>query len=382
MRWVMRHGGLVMLLCSFPTVRTDAGLADLQVHDCEITVHVQPWHEYPWLTVMMLCQELEPPIEYTVYAAPQIHMHIANNERIWLEAVARAFHGSSALQTLLRSSNAVATLCGMRAPNGKPIWQCEPGKAFVDPQTLLIVSSAAQVRQSASQRGVQPKKLPLRKYLQFLGNFWNLSRPILACKFCEIPGGRRVLEGAELPQSFQQAGISKVIPAALIMWTPICLHHLSTHSKARLPKHKQATKEQQRKATKYLHEQIVGLENIVSKIRLANNTHFVVISYATLLSWQPHRLVKYLPLTFLPQLSDLVPTYAAPERRSKTHQNIVAFGRRHPPSNSCGFEVSRGKHYCNFNGTLLSQEYKLLSTPWKKCMHAATNLLYNMSIGI
>lgn len=97
----------------------------------------------------------------------------------------------------------------MRGPKGKHIWQCEPAWSIVDPDTLAIIgglshdpsvasssnySSSSSSSSDASTTATTSKRTTAdwlarasqQIKLRFYSQFWNLSKPVLFCKFCSL----------------------------------------------------------------------------------------------------------------------------------------------------------------------------------------------------
>jgi hypothetical protein len=73
--------------------------------------------------------------------------------------------------------------------------------------------------------------------LAFYGQFWNVSQPLFFCKMCSLPTplkGKKNPAGVtilrNLPKVYETVGITQLQQVRVIMWRPLCLHRLSSHS--------------------------------------------------------------------------------------------------------------------------------------------------------
>jgi hypothetical protein len=71
--------------------------------------------------------------------------------------------------------------------------------------------------------------------LAFYGQFWSVSQPVFFCKMCSLPmplkgnaAGATILRN--LPKAYETVGITQLQQGRVIMWRPLCLHRLSSHS--------------------------------------------------------------------------------------------------------------------------------------------------------
>ena len=108
---------------------------------------------------------------------------------------------------------------------GKPVWQCESEKAWVNPDTLTIECSGHEetLDDCHSRNIIQSNHLPMRQRLEFFGNHWGLSNPVFYCKCltkdCCIDPHITSIDPSLLPQSYQGVGIRNVYKADLLMWS-------------------------------------------------------------------------------------------------------------------------------------------------------------------
>ena len=269
-------------------------------------------------------------------------------DRIILTLDVEAFHGSSAMEVLLISSPQVASLCRMSF-EGKMVWQCEPQKVLVDPESLEIVG--------VGKRKANFKHLePLRR-LEFMGKHWNLRNPILFCKFCglDIPsiskpswlsGGPQSLTTLPtLPKNWQAANISSLTLRIIIMWRPLCMHRLSSHSKA-------VDGNSYNQTRSYLLKEIGLLENTLAR-REQYSREYPDVKYLVVgldeLTWKLDVLRQRL-LAFVPGLERFTKRPVHRGFKSKD-----GFGEENPPWSCCGFDVEQRE--CCFH----ESEYRTLT---------------------
>ena len=406
----------------------------------------------------------EPPV---VWPAGQ-QVVAAAGERVALEVLGMPYHGTTALQELIKTARSATTLCGMRLPSaeGRPgmgtyVWQCEATKVLVEAQTLNIVGrlghkstapallnawqllhggtavpkvktsrsplhvatphafpglpcSAAWSRGTAKLQKAKAKAeaqahrqslsrgpattavdecivtgtagareffrgstiLPMTRRLEFFGRHWDLRRPVLACKWCALPTA--TVERLALPGSFAAAGITRLLPAAVIVWRPVCLRALSSHAFMAAPAPGALNNATDRLLlTRELLKDIEGLEHHAAAVdashrRAAGARPAIAVSMATML-WEPAVAAAQLQ-AFLPQLR--VDASGVPEReegastggslgsnssRTKSFGSRT-FGLEHPAA-AVGYDLRARR--CTWQGPeygLLSLEHRLRLT--------------------
>ena len=139
-----------------------------------------------------------------------------------LQLLVPAFHGSTALEGVLMSSDRVATICSARTHNCEGSWLLEDGE------------------------------WPVAAVLDRFSEFWDLSLPVLMVKSAaasessyenlqytqgSIPDGDvlpiplDVSHAAPMPPRMVARGIGRLRPAYLMMWRPWCLAPLSSHAR-------------------------------------------------------------------------------------------------------------------------------------------------------
>ena len=301
------------------------------------------------------------------------------NTRFMLTLDALPFHGSSAMQMLLRSSQNVATLCSMRAPGDLGIWECEPGKALVntcdptfpilrkmtcDPTHPILAKCGYIAKWSAwkkEQLAVMPNcsmagnnlslkdekrwkvntKLARReRQLRFYSKFWDLSKPILFCKFCSrrrashpkvlgVSNGILASSAVNvdaLPASMVAAGITNVLPARIVMWRPICLANLSRSGGSRS-----------------LIKEVESVETTVQNIQRYRDegvVRYVVVGQDEL-AWNVSLVAARIQLAF-PAIGKMDPSLIMPYvngiGKLQKH-SLEAFGKGHDPLRTCGFDI-------------------------------------------
>ena len=141
-----------------------------------------------------------------------------------LQLLVPAFHGSTALEGVLMSSDRVATICSARTHNCEGSWLLEDGE------------------------------WPVAAVLDRFSEFWDLSLPVLMVKSAaasessyeslqytqgSIPDGDvlpiplDVSHAAPMPPRMVARGIGRLRPAYLMMWRPWCLAPLSSHARGK-----------------------------------------------------------------------------------------------------------------------------------------------------
>jgi hypothetical protein len=213
---------------------------------------------------------------------------------------------------------------------------------------------------------------PETRKLEFYGRYWDLRQPILTCKYCRLPladiAAENEMGGNEtgghgksrisLPAAYVAAGITKLLPANVILWRPVCMHRLSAHSPianvSSAADFAQSPGLRDR-AAKYLKSEIKLLEHSRQLVafNVAAGVATSVVSLATM-TWEPKKAVMQLA-AFLPKLGvgaqlrgpGTAPLFT-PEKDDKFKAD---FGSRHPPE-SAGFRLDRAA--CLFDGAEFS----------------------------
>ena len=307
-----------------------------------------------------------------VIAGESSGVEIKDGERILLTVHVRAFQGSSALEALLLTSPQLTTLCDM-AFEGKPIWQCEPGKAYVDVDTLQILGDGKMDKEGRRPNRTQAGNLlPIEKRLQFYSQYWNLERPVLFCKFCALSLGvtcrscnqkshseiKHAL--SHPPVSYRSYGISTLKPMEIVLWRPLCLCHLSRHDGPA----------QAKKVGwgAYLATQIDELADHVCRIQenRANGVPQLVIGLHELV-WRPAAASRRI-LAFVPHLSAL--NFTGDHHGLKSKLN---FGDSHPPDKCCSFDLRTSS--CSFT----TAEFSSLSSEQLHRAREVSEFLLNES---
>jgi len=171
--------------------------------------------------------DLNLPIEYAGCTSTE-----DSSSRMVLTAIVQAYHGSTALEEVLMSSNKIATLCSCNS------WQCEAGKV-------------------EGLKDDDAWSWNYNDYLQALGQCWDLDKPVLFEKFmvphecntlsaevfsqvgenCQVQAlveFDKQLGQAKIPDNWP--GVSALNHAYLILWRPICMTKLSSHAQADIQK--------------------------------------------------------------------------------------------------------------------------------------------------
>lgn len=219
------------------------------------------------------------------------------------------FHGSTALEGVLMSSDKISTLCyGNRN-------QCE-GK-------WLMMDHGYRGDSSAWDWSIA---------LDVFSETWNISRPILMDKtpnyIQNIRHTHESIKAAKLPEKFKAEGISTLKLQYILLWRPVCL--------ARLSKHFNQAEDEERELRMF--EQSVQAHKY-----LVQNASVIVVSIADLM-WRPTstalRLQTYLPNVetldpeFVPQLG----TDVFESNRWKADGSVAEFGRSVDPG-TIGYSV-------------------------------------------
>ena len=195
-----------------------------------------------------------PPIRPACRAAPD-----ASAERLWLTVAGLAFHGTTALEMLLMSSRALATICSANT------WQCEPGKLvihdhksrygppwkvakFLGVALVACASCPKNVCVPAGADGEHVARL-VRDELERYAPYWDLRRPVLMTKWAPLnrllehvcpPGEEGAVGGREhlgrlqalVPSpALARAGVRRVRWATVLVHRPWCLWPLSHNAR-------------------------------------------------------------------------------------------------------------------------------------------------------
>lgn len=259
---------------------------------------------------------------------------LEQDERLFLMTIVDAFHGSTALQQTLMGSDSLSTLCSTR------VFQCEGRKLLPD--------------QGADMFDI----------LTLYGNYWNLSKPVF---FDKSPGltksiprlydtqlENHVRPDGELPPVFQKLHIRILRLAFVVMWRPLCIAQLSSHT-PETPDFKWASAEARQ------------LEVLLKDVRWLQEQamRFMVLSFGQLV-WNPDTTQRRLQ-SFLPCLSglntDFVPQMNVdifPENRWKAKGSVRQFGQSMNPK-LLGYDVAANKCHGEWSfKRLLSNDPELL----------------------
>jgi len=254
---------------------------------------------------------------------------VSSGSRALVSAVVQAFHGSTALEEVIMSSDKVATLCQCKS------WQCE----------------------AAWVHGLENKdswSWNYNKYLETLGKCWDLDKNVFFEKFmvphnCGEPHPSGTTQGGEecqsaalekfdqsiaavaMPQVMQQAGIHSLNRAYLLLWRPLCLTQLSSHAKKTM-QHSESSR------THMMEGEIHFLQEVKNTYDyLDGKAPQLVISLASLI-WEPERNQQRLQ-TWLPCMGTLDMGYVPQknidifsENRFKADGSVKAYGQAVNPS--------------------------------------------------
>ena len=266
------------------------------------------------------------------------------SSKIILKIHAKPFTGSSALQAFLHRGLGVSTLCdGMRIWNtNEMIWQCEPNKAAIKPDTLQIVGHYWEMQPNATE--VLFRDLNITRKIQFLAMQWDMKKPILVCKFCDLCNhstSSDICDNLHDIQTEMETSKDKVIP--IFIWRPLCMWPLSHNTKK---------KERDDSNGTFFISQIHKHEEFIHDIfKLGENKMpFLVINTADLI-WNEKMLITKLNSIF-PQMK----LTAIPAVIEKT-KVIPKFGEMHPPDVCCNYSLST--HECKRWPDNLSSMWKM-----------------------
>mmetsp|Transcript_58149 Transcript_58149/g.133526 ORF Transcript_58149/g.133526 Transcript_58149/m.133526 type:complete len:304 (-) Transcript_58149:262-1173(-) len=242
-----------------------------------------------------------------------------------------AYHGSTALQSVLMSARGVTTLCKAG------VWQCEADNVLCSNEPTRSLGYTCHSR---GQVTVPNGTL----VLEILSRYWNLSLPVLLAKmlpnaFIESASPPQAHDGASLlkltavplPRSMTMAGIRRISFRVVQMWWPLCLLQLSK----KLWRHYAKTNTTVMDFERQIHEEQAHEHR---KLRAAG-VPVLLISYADLL-WQPDRtlarLRAFLPCRAGERISvDAEPIMGLdifPNNSWKVRGAIRSFGAQHPAS--------------------------------------------------
>lgn len=264
---------------------------------------------------------------------------VPQNQRILLTSNAQAMHGTTALLTLLMSSDRLSTLCAGRS------WQCEGYP--------LARDKGACTEAELNGKWDCKKHLTSEATLNMLSAYWNLKRPVLYDK--EFPGAddySALLSAESVPSMMKDNGITRLSRAHLFMWTPLCVRGLTSHSQFA------PWGEKIWGASRAHFEEVRTLEILQDQHAklVSEGVPVLVINYADLL-WKTdvtvQRFLKFMPC--LGQLdADFIPKMHVdmfPENEFKVEEGIRDYGQHHPAT-ICGYDVDT--YECS-NQTLYDQ---------------------------
>jgi len=249
------------------------------------------------------------------------------SSRLLISAVVQGYHGSTALEEVLMSSDKVATLCSCGS------WQCEAN----------CVEGLARPLDAWSYN--------YNEILSILGKCWDLERPVLFQKFimpdyCTSNVSKEVydrvgnhcqsqalmqfetqMSHAPIPGSWP--GVQFLNRVYLFLWRPLCLTTLSTHAKSEIERGQKVN---------HMEMEVHLLAETVETHKLLNgNRPVLVISLASLIwetartknriqAWMP--CVGELSMNYVPELNKDI----FPDNRFKADGSVEAFGRAIDPA--------------------------------------------------
>ena len=257
-------------------------------------------------------------------ATPACSASLPKDERTLLFELSPAFHGSTAMQSIMMSSSRVATLCRAQTH------ECEAQWLHDEPEEAAWQRPSAKLAEMAA--------------------FWQLDRPVLLIKDAGFQIGHvewwlrlaqslrnfEALSQVALPSSMQHAGVRRLSTAYMLVWRPWCLWRLSQSSSDNKAKYA-ADQSWPQHELMLLEQQVVVHERLV-----ADGRAVLAISYADLL-WEPE-LTKRRIESFLPCAGsidfDFVATLGEQVFKGndwKIFKSVRSFGETHAPSD-CGYD--------------------------------------------
>jgi len=198
--------------------------------------------------------------------------------------------------------------------------------------------------------------------VELYGHYYDMTRPILFCKRCWFDSDDNkqkwfgfhdnkssvvAYDGSRepLPASFLSRGVTRLAFAKVILWRPLCMHRLSSHSFVN--NEEPRSSKGKRMAREFLLREVKALEDTVaftSQSMASGNA--LVVSMATL-TWRIEEVSLRL-LKLFPALGSLDPSRIGAENRASPHQakSKPGFGKINPPGPTCGFDMDT--HTCAF----------------------------------
>ena len=245
---------------------------------------------------------------------------VDDDERLGLYLVVRCFAGSSALEGMLMSSPDVTTTC-----SGKQ-WQCEPQRL---PGWTFTSSPRKRLEVMLPHFDLRKRVLLLNKLLPCNNQLRSVNAMLSDINFF---ANRR----EEHPAAISAAGITRILPAFVVMFSPPCvLMKLSTHAK----KDPRAF----RKISNEFYIAAANFHKNLDKLGVLS----VVVNYGDLL-WQRAAMVGRLQ-SRMPCLGHINANYIPKsgldifrENKFKTRGSIASYAKYHDPV-ECGYDVERGK---------------------------------------
>lgn len=264
-----------------------------------------------------------------------------------------AYHGSTAVEQLLMSSDNVTTVCSMGC------WQCE---------AHFYRHNKSDGRWSdAHCKEPNPTNKQFATALSDWSNYWNLTRPVLLLKYGggQDPGKKIILTGSQdfikeassqLPAPMLDAGVTSLRLSIVQVWRPLCLANLSSHFI------RMVNEEGEHAAVEFDANWIEKGVYAHRAFREAG-VNVLLLSYADLL-WRPdvvlQRLRSFLPGELLHGVHfDFEPKLGRdifPGNHLKVHGSLTSFGKEHPPI-SLDYDLKRSMCKCSASTDVLNMSY-------------------------
>lgn len=262
---------------------------------------------------------------------------LPENTRLILLSVVQANHESTALMSLFMSSTNISTFCPGRT------WKCEgfrKAMKFACPNKTMCLRDKRQL--PPAHRQEEPRKTI--NLLNLLSTGWNLTRPILHDKlFPQEPGYTKLWEESlsteKLSSEMSIHGIEKVLPAYVMMWTPLCVMAVASKSRGKLSVLESART--------LLQREVWNLQRMRQQHEalMKSRTPVLVISYADLLFRQHHtvdRMNGFLPCAGSSMNAHFTPRMGIdifPRNKWKVRSTIHDFSSKLDPYECCGYDL-------------------------------------------
>jgi len=250
-----------------------------------------------------------------------------DGKRILISAVVEAFHGSTALEEVIMSSDKVTTPCSCGT------WQCEVRWLKTADGGTAWTWNYTQVLGALSNCWDLEKKVFFKKFM--LGNHCPTPKPGDTedenhCRSRAVGEFAHRVQEAELPSSLLLAGVKEIEVIHVFMWRPLCLAHLSRYSQSMMDKGQ---------GVKLTQIEIIAFkEMVIAHKKMKKAGHKVMVINLGSLIWEPMRskarIERMMPcigevdMDFVPLLGrDIVK-----ENEFKASGSVKEYGEKIDPS--------------------------------------------------